>query len=287
VAGRSAHRSSVRKASSEPAVRSASASRTAAAYLAELQRTVGNVAVSALIAREGAVATEKAKPMRAPPAPDKTGIGARHAVSRFVEAAKKVETGWAGFRTATDRAQAVGKAAIAELKRVGVPAPTVRIKKIYGRGEFDIASWTLHVDKAAFEGTANRAEIGDAAITIYHEARHAEQWFRIARLQAGKGWTADRIARDLRGVPLKIAKAAVANPLAPGTDVFASEAEAWFQSVYGSGFKARKQTLEDMPKLEKALHAAKASLDKVQKDPKATAKQKAAAQKQVAEAQKK
>jgi hypothetical protein len=283
VSGRSAVRSpdsEVERA--EPGTQAESAQTPAAAFVVALQRSAGNAAVAALIARD------EAAPAAAPaPPPDRTGIGARLSLYRFIEAAKKVEADWATLKNATARAKAFGAAANAELKAAGVPEVKVRVKKMSELGQFDFATWTLEIGKDAFaKAAADRSEIGDAADTVYHESRHAEQWYRMARLQAGKGWKAWKIATKL-GIPLKIAKIAVANPLASGPDAEATEASAWYESVYGTGKKHRNKTLTDMPKIEKKLEAARKALAKVNKNPKATEKQKEAASKKVDELQKK
>jgi hypothetical protein len=287
VSGRSGVRSSTPEVdSADPAVGREPLRTPAVNFVVGLQRSAGNAAVTALIARDGAAPAAAPAPAPAPP-PDKTGIGARLAVFRFIEAAKKVETDWATLKTATARAKAFGDAANTELKAAGVPEIKVRVKKMDNLGEFDFATWTLDIGKDAFaKATADRSEIGDAADTVYHESRHCEQWFRMARLQAGKGWKASKIATKL-GIPSKIAKAAVANPLAAGTGAEATEASAWYESVYGTGRKQREKTLTDMPKIQKKLDAARKALAKVLKNKKATEKQKETARKKVEDLQKK
>lgn len=251
-----------------------------------LQRSAGNAAVAAMIARDEAAPAAAPAPAPAPP-PDRTGIGGRMPIYRFIEAAKQVEKDWATMKSGTERAKAFGAAANAELKAAGVPEVRIRVKKMDDLGQLDFATWTLDIGREAFDpATADRSAIGDAADTVYHESRHAEQWFRIARLQAGKGWKAWTIATKL-GIPLKIAKAAVANPLAAGAGAEATQASAWYESVYGTGRKQRNKTLTDMSKLGKNLEAAKKALAKLTKSKKATEKQKEAARKKVDDLQKK
>jgi hypothetical protein len=259
----------------------------AAALVVALQRSAGNAAVTALIARDDASTATPSAPVTAPaPVPDKTGIASRHGVGRYVAAAKKVQADWGTLAGAEARAKALGAAANDELKQAGVPVAKVRVKKLSVNGEFDFATWTLDIGKAAFDkATPTFGEVMSATDTVYHEARHAEQWFRMARLQAGKGWKAWKIATTL-GIPVKIAKAAVANPLS-GTGADATEASAWFESVYGKGSKHREKTLTDLSKTRKALKKAREALEKLNKNPKATQKQKEAAQKKVDEALKK
>jgi hypothetical protein len=283
VSGRSAQRSSTAEVEAADQASTRQPVHTPAAdLLVALQRSAGNAAVTSLIARD-----EAAPAVVPAPPPDKTGIGARLAVFRFIEAAKKVESDWVALGTADARAKAFGAAANAELKLAGVPEVKVKVKKMDSSGQFSFSTWTLQIGKEAFDkAAADRDEIGDAADTVYHESRHAEQWFRMARLQAGKGWKAAKIATKL-GIPLKIAKAAVASPLAVGAGTEATEASGWYESVYGTGRKHRQKTLTDMPKIDKKLEAARKALAKVLKNKKSTEKQKEAAQKKVDDLQKK
>jgi hypothetical protein len=245
----------------------------------ELQRSAGNAVVTALIARDEAAPADV-------PAPDKTGIGARVSVSRFVEAAKKVQADWDTLKTAKARGKAFAAAANAELKAAGVPEVKAKVMKMSNAGSFDFSNWTLELGKSAFTGAKpSHGDLLDVADTVYHETRHAEQWFRIARLQAGKGWSATKISTKL-SIPLKIAKAAKANPLTgTGTDV--TEAASWYESVYGTGRKARKKTLRALPKTRKAAEKALAAYEKVAADPKASEAKKEAAFKKLEDAEKK
>jgi hypothetical protein len=96
-------------------------------------------------------------------------------------------------------------------------------------GQFDRTTWTIAINPAKFS-KAGATEVGqltleearDVADTIFHESRHSEQYFRIARLQAGRvepGVTADVAAKKVSadmGIPLNVANAAVKCPLKDG-----------------------------------------------------------------------
>jgi len=79
------------------------------------------------------------------------------------------------------------------------------------------------------------------ADTVYHEARHAEQWYRMAQMRAGQGRTAAQIATEM-GIPARIAAVAAGAPLARGS-MDALIADGWYQSVYGSGSAHRERVL--------------------------------------------
>jgi hypothetical protein len=87
-----------------------------------------------------------------------------------------------------------------------------------------------------------------------HEARHAEQWFLMARMLAGQRRSATQIAVRM-SIPPTIATQAIANPAAPGS-AEAVEAAGFFESVYGGHAEARNQTINEVEALDTKLKAA-------------------------------
>jgi hypothetical protein len=243
-----------------------------------LQDSVGNAAAARVLARDTPTVTAPA-PAPAPPAPTKageTGIGARPAVARFVAVAKSIEKEWTTLATADKRAQKLGDAANEELKKAGVEPCTVKVEAMDSAGALGFRTWTLRIGSNAFaKATVSLAELADAADTIYHEARHAEQWFRMARLRAGAGKKADEIEKELK-IPPTVAKAAEGKPLT-GTGIEVTEATAWYESVYGSASTHRDTVLTELPKASAALTKAVTDKAAVDKDPASTAAAKKAA----------
>lgn len=187
--------------------------------------------------------------------PDMTGIASKVAVGRFTTAAKEVETKW-GTMTADKRGQTLGDAANKELKNIGVPETTVVVKPISAKGRLDFKGWNLLLDKPAFEAASiTKEEVGALAGTTLHEARHGEQWHRMARLEAGKGKKGPAIATALSIKP-SVAEDAAQKPL-PATSKEGKEADAWYQSVYGTGRAKRAATHRE---LKDAAAASKAAL---------------------------
>ena len=112
----------------------------------------------------------------------------------------------------------------------------------------------------------DRAQAADVVDTIYHEARHAEQWFRIAQLRAlqrrrGEGAAEDArlgraIAAELQ-IPRRIADRAVTTPprFALGS-MEALVAQGWFDSMYGTGSARRERVLTELDRSGAALEQA-------------------------------
>jgi hypothetical protein len=157
---------------------------------------------------------------------------------------------WTNLKTADERGKKMVELINKQLKAAGVPECDVRLDDLGAdSGQFDFGPWTILVGNDFLgKDKLTRKELDDFANTVIHEARHAEQWFNMAQLLAGRGKTAREIATEL-GIPLRIAKAAVANPL-KGTQGKAAVANNWYQSVYGTGSEHREKTLGEDGKYE-------------------------------------
>lgn len=188
--------------------------------------------------------------------PDGTGMASRVAIDRFIVAAKKTKKDW-GTLDKNARARRYTDAANGELGKTGAPALGPSVKDIgSANGELDFTAWKLDVSERLMNRSAiTDDEAASVADTIYHEARHGEQWYRMARLLAGKGKNAAAIRKEMF-VPDKVAKAAEKDPL-KGNSVEAKEAAAWHRSVYGSGAKKRNEVLKSLGPLRAKVVAAR------------------------------
>jgi hypothetical protein len=190
----------------------------------QLQRSAGNYATGQILARR-AVAPQ-------------TGLRKPQAVDRFVhKAVSFFERN--GDLALKHYAKYLGAAVNTELTELAVPAVNLSyLTSIDAAGQFVASGWTLVLNPNVFsrrepkpknigELTADEASL--IATTVYHEARHAEQTFRMARLEAGehheRGFEMDEDA----------AKAAEANPLTArnGSALELREAREWRDSAAG------------------------------------------------------
>jgi hypothetical protein len=110
-------------------------------------------------------------------------------------------------------------------------------------GSFDRTIWTIRLNTAGFSsrpgvtkvGQLNKEEVAEIVDTIYHEARHSEQYFQIARLQAGEGKSAIDIMTDMN-IPILVAFVAASDPLTGDTKAnrkLMAEAREWQQITVG------------------------------------------------------
>ena len=188
------------------------------------------------------------------------GLADKESVGAYVKGGKGIQATWATFATADERATAYGEAANERLAAIGVPAMTIVVNDSDEAGDFDFEPWTMGIGRKPFaSATISDKDAADLSATAYHEARHAEQWFSMARLLAGKGRSAARIATDMV-IPPGIAAQATTKPLKPGS-MEALIAQGWFDSVYGGNREARRVILEGAVAAFKARNAAKKAFE--------------------------
>lgn len=210
-----------------------------------LQRLIGNQAVQRWLGIPPMAAGFGAS---APP--QQTGIARGGAQGRYVTKAVEYRSTAANAdKPVSDLLAAVGDYANEELERTGTPPVTINPNEPKGQGFFDFKTWAIDLNPSVLcAGVTTVGDVTDEQIatigeTIYHEARHAEQWFRMARLLAGRmrsddsGWDraiATLNIRDQMKIPPGIAYDAAQNPLyeGEGSTMF-DEAAAWYKSVYG------------------------------------------------------
>ncbi|OUL28219.1 peptidoglycan-binding domain-containing protein [Nostoc sp. 106C] len=196
------------------------------------------------------------------PAAFPTGLATTDATDEYVGEAKQVQADWAKLKTTNERADALLTVVNKQLTAAGVPACNKAIKDLGAdAGQFDFVTWTLDLGKEAFSQASLTDEAAaDIADTVYHESRHAEQWYMMAQMLAGKGKSAKAIAKEM-DIPPNIASSAVNNPLKSGS-MEALIAEGWYESVYGAKADYRDRVLTDLDTKQKALDKAKEQHDK-------------------------
>ncbi len=222
------------------------------------------------------------------PAPTKPcaaqGMLQQTQVDSFAKDMAKLKKDWAKLTPDQRRARmqaAVDKAA----KAGGFPPPKVTPDKKLpaNNGVMRFSTWDVAVSNSDVSKKAiSDQEFAELSDTLYHETRHAEQWYLIARRDAAEGKKAKDIVND-RGIKASIAKEAVKQPLPKG-DPRRACADAVYESVYGKGRDDRNKTLKALDPNRKALDAAikknaasKAAFEKLYSNPKATEAQKNAA----------
>lgn len=259
--------------------------------LLNLQRSIGNRAVANLLGRSTAQHTtspqagsgtiQRTPDVQRTPVPSvsrvangpavvqrdhlDTGLGKQKSVERYTGKVKARFSGaknpmgsqkeWSTLND-TARQDKLLKYVNNELKTSNVPKLKGMVQDpTAAQPSFDFRTWTIKV-VGQFDRT-DAPYLRWLAYTVYHEARHAEQYFRIARKLAGEGEDATQIAASTY-MPLDIAQLAVKRPLkeqSKTSKFFHSkkynerqskklgDANAWHRSIYGVDSGARTAIL--------------------------------------------
>ena len=145
-----------------------------------------------------------------------------------------VHTPWATL-TPNQRISAMHGALADLFASMNITRPALRIVSNLGNdvGRFNFPTWQMQINSKPFQaGQPTHDEFLEMAKTIYHEGRHCEQWFLMARYAAGDGpSTAAEIAANM-GIPDIIARHAQHRPMNTHDPMF-RQTRTWFESVYG------------------------------------------------------
>ena len=168
---------------------------------------------------------------------------------------------WATLATAEARRNRLVELVNERLVAAGVPATTPAFDtNANNAGSFDFPTWRMMIGQTRLGGDSiSEEDAREVADTVYHEARHTEQWFRMAQLRAAQGLSAAAITTEL-GIPARIAREARANPLVRGS-MEAVIAQGWWDSVYGSGSAHREAVLTEIDRAATARTRAQARFD--------------------------
>lgn len=138
-------------------------------------------------------------------------------------------------------------------------------------GQLDFTTWNLDISKKLLNGNSlPEAQAKELANTVYHESRHAEQWYLIAQQKAAQlggaaGETPAQKAlaiKNAMGIPLSTATQAQKHPLG-AQDGRKACAQALNDSIYGAHAAQRNKTLADQDTKILADNKAQAHYDNV------------------------
>lgn len=125
----------------------------------------------------------------------------------------------------------------AKFQALGIPPPAISLQDNLKskNGEFDSTTWSFSISQQGLN-----KPMSEWGSTAYHESRHAEQFFMIARLivhEKMKPPHSNQLPEHI------LAQAAALPPL---TDVEKNKAETFYQSIFGIKSEHRQQTLKKL-----------------------------------------
>ena len=181
--------------------------------------------------------------VRAAPPPAYKTMTDADMVQLFVQEARARAVGWNGL-TKKQRGEKLFEALDWVHFRCNIPRAGIDVKVLPPGylGFFDSNTWSLQLSEEMFDfllpdnlGTIN-AQFVYVAEILYHEGRHCEQWFHMARLQANTYTTeADALSELWHSYGMKSHDActeAFRRKMKPG-DMLYDLTRGWFKSVYG------------------------------------------------------
>lgn len=166
----------------------------------------------------------------------KIGLAKQKSINQYSDKAQEI---LANPNKKTDQELALDLCAEANARLAALKIPPLEIEitpEIGGRGTFRAREWKLLLNTIQFTDD-NFKDLKKTTATIYHEARHAEQAYRIAQMLAGKGNSVAAIVLET-GIKKDIAEDAVQKPTQPGT-MEALIAEGWHESLHSDTGKAK------------------------------------------------
>lgn len=264
--------------------------------------------MDAYVANGGAVTepgkSTPAKPAQPCPKPEPPckdqGLADPKNIDEYAKDMKKLEADWPTL-TKDERKERLEEAVNKQLRKSKTPDVSLvpDPDADSGNAAYDFETSSMEISDKDLEADTMPGDLTD---TVYHEARHGEQWSHMARKMAGDEkrkkpkptdqQVADKIAHDT-SMDESIIDNAVKNPITPSSPEFAC-AEAMTDAVYGKGSDHRDKTLTDLEDKGKIIDSLNADDEKINDadavldDPTSTAaeKTKAQADKDKAEASK-
>jgi YD repeat-containing protein len=185
-------------------------------------------------------------------APDfQVGLDMDSRAADYAKSAKDLYDRWRSLTPTQRQAQFQG-IINSQLQISGIPALSFnQVTDSADAGVYDVGNHTIGLDLAVFN--QRRISLSDfqaLANTIYHEARHAEQYFRIMEFHAGRGLPATTMWLEVGQAPAAVlVRAAYNRPINPDSALgrrIAPFFEAIQHSYFGPGDAVRDNVLSHL-----------------------------------------
>jgi hypothetical protein len=182
------------------------------------------------------------------------GLAEQDDMDAFLEDVGQTESDWADL-DADERRARFAELVNERLRAISVPEVTLATDDdLEVRGVFNPLTWRVTLPVERINEAANPDGLRDVYRTLYHEARHAEQHYQIARWMAGQGRSARQIHRETE-MPLPVVEQAAQNPMA-GDGVEAVIAHDFYRSSYGSRVAYNEAVYAKARKAKRAVQRA-------------------------------
>jgi hypothetical protein len=170
-----------------------------------------------------------------PKAIDAAGLASPVSLSHFHTVATKVQAQWDQLSPRA-RAGQLMAASNEQLEAAGAVHVAWGFEKLDSEtgGAFDAEKWRIKLNEMLYSRShLGKEDSAQMAATAYHETRHAEQHFRVARMMAGQGMEVAKIVAATK-IPENVVAKAHKQPIKEG-DPSAKSAAAFANALYGAG----------------------------------------------------
>ncbi|WP_150118979.1 hypothetical protein [Massilia sp. NR 4-1] len=169
-------------------------------------------------------------------ATEKTGLAHPDAIKEFVAQMREVESQW-NTKSPEEKIAHFQELINPKFDAIGVRAPTVKLMDPTGgrSGEFNSTEWSFGMTE-----TALGKPMAESAKTAYHETRHAEQYFMMAKHIAQTGIAPP----PYKQIPDDVMTVAQTAPKLSGAE--AKEAGEYHKSIFGADAKKRNFVLTNL-----------------------------------------
>lgn len=188
---------------------------------------------------------------------------------QFAQGFKTLQQSWPKM-TALQRKTQMEHLVNTQLQKSGVPHVGILSTSLAtDNGQLDFSGWMLKISKDLVnKNSLSDTQAKELANTIYHESRHAEQWYLIAQQKAKQlasavGETPVQKAQAIQtamGIPFSVANQAQQHPL-KAQDARTPCATVLNDSVYGKNATHRNNTLTGLDTATTATNHAQAHYD--------------------------
>ena len=196
-----------------------------------------------------------------PPASPAEGLRDPKIVQRFADRMRGLQDTWPSLSQGA-REHVIADTLNTSLRAGGVPEVRIESDSLGTTdGEFELETWTVVLNESIVsKDTIDSAALAALTNTVFHEARHAEQWYMVARHLSEIGVPTWPI-----GIRSDIVHAAVAEH-APLTPDQKATAERFTESLVGQGARHRDDVLVGLKTHKVAVRAARDARDKIADD---------------------
>jgi hypothetical protein len=201
-----------------------------------------------------------------------SGLNSSRIIDQFTKDIKELAKDWSKM-TPNERQNKLQISIGKSFDSAGLPNLEIKLKSFPPQlqGQLDFHNWKMYINQNLInDPELSPKEASNLAQTIYHEARHGEQSYRMAELLASKPpdaqkRTPEEIAQKLQFsktagliIVQKAVQAVQKDPLSPEQLI---QARAWYQSVYGKDSQ-RNQVFKNLDSTEQNFFAAEKNFEK-------------------------